>query len=315
MRERASKGRVAGTMTALVLVAGLHASWIAAQPQPGSQKEPDRAALVKVKPDLAGFRNGAFIEPDPIDFADHTGFTSLFDGRTLTGWDGQPELWRVEDGAIVGETKPEMFDRYAFPNTFLIYRGTAAKDFDLKLEIKVEKGGGSGIQYRSSAGPSPQRQRPVAGDPDPSTGQAAGNSKDGRDPRWAMTGPQADFWYPVNEQARDYSGQLYSQNTSRGIIVWRGQVVESLPGKLPLLVGVIGDRGKLGAYVKDGEWNQYTILARGGVIVHILNGQLMAVLVDDDPESSNNVSGLFGLQIEGVPCKVSFRNLWLKKIN
>ncbi len=28
-----------------------------------------------------------------------------------------------------------------------------------------------------------------------------------------------------------------------------------------------------------------------------------------------NVSGLFGLQIEGTPYKVSFRNLWLKKID
>jgi hypothetical protein len=70
----------------------------------------------------------------------------------------------------------------------------------------------------------------------------------------------------------------------------------------------------LGAFVKEGAWNQYMIIARGGVILHILNGQLMAVLVDDDPASSNNVSGLFGLQIEGVPCKVSFRNLWLKKV-
>jgi hypothetical protein len=128
-----------------------------------------------------------------------------------------------------------------------------------------------------------------------------------------MIGPQADFWYPVDERAKDYSGQLYSQNTTRGIIAWRGQVVQALPGKSPQLVGVIGDRAKLGAYVKDGEWNQYTIIARGGVIMHILNGQLMAVLVDDDPASSNNVSGLFGLQIEGVPCKVSFRNLWLKR--
>jgi hypothetical protein len=51
------------------------------------------------------------------------------------------------------------------------------------------------------------------------------------------------------------------------------------------------------------------------VIMHILNGQLMAVLVDDDAKSSNNVSGLIGLQIEGIPCRVSFRNLWLKKIN
>jgi hypothetical protein len=273
----------------------------AAQAQPDSAKAQDRTALLKVQPGLSGQRNGVFIEPDPIEFSDHVGYVSLFDGKALTGWDGQPGLWRVEDGAIVGETAPAMFDRFAFPNTFLIYHGVEAKDFDLKLEIKVEKGGGSGIQYRSSVGMPP-------GTPPGTVGQ-------GRDPRWAMIGPQADFWYPVNDKARQYSGQLYSQNTSRGIIAWRGQVVRSLPDKLPQLVGVIGDRDKLGAFVKDGEWNQYTIIARGGTILHILNGQLMAVLVDDDPASSNNVSGLIGLQIEGVPCKVSFRNLWLRKIN
>ena len=92
-------------------------------------------------------------------------------------------------------------------------------------------------------------------------------------------------------------------------------MVQSRPGEFPRLLGVIGDRAQLGTFVRDGDWNQYTIIARGGVLLHILNGQLMAVLVDDDPSSSNNVSGLFGLQIEGTPCKVSFRNLWLRKID
>jgi hypothetical protein len=261
--------------TAFLAMALSCAAVAAAQAQPGSQQA--------------------------IDFAGHQGYTSIFDGKTLAGWEGQPGLWRVEDGAIVGETTKDMFVSWAFPNTFLIYRGVTAKDFDLKLEIKVEKGGGSGIQYRSSVGTQP--------------GQAPGKANEGRDSRWSMIGPQADFWSPVSEQAKDYSGQLYAQNTGLGIIAWRGQVVDSLAGKGPQLVGLIGDRGKLGAYVNDGAWNQYTIIARGGVILHILNGQLMAVLVDDDPASSNNVSGLFGLQIEGVPCKVSFRNLWLRKIN
>ena len=33
------------------------------------------------------------------------GFKPLFDGKTLAGWDGNPELWSVEDGAITGKTK------------------------------------------------------------------------------------------------------------------------------------------------------------------------------------------------------------------
>ena len=282
------------TVLALLLVAGLRAN---TQSQPGAPKTQDRTELLKVKPNISGQRNGVFIEPDPMDFSDHVGFVSLFDGKTLAGWDGRPGVWSVEDGAIVGVSTKEK----VAGNTFLVYHGIEAKDFDLKLEVKVDWGGGSGIQYRSSLGVPPGRV-PGAGEPP-------------LDLRWVMIGPQADFWFPVNERAKQYSGQLYSQNTSHGIIAWRGQAVQSEPERFPRIVGNIGDRTQLGAYVRDGEWNQYTIIARGGVILHILNGQLMAVLVDDDPASSNNVSGLFGLQIEGTPCKVSFRNLWLRKID
>jgi Domain of Unknown Function (DUF1080) len=261
------------------------------------QTEPGQNEIWKVKPDISGKRNGVFAEPLPMDFADHTGYVSLFDGSSLSGWDGRPGVWSVEDGAIVGVSTKEK----NAGNSFLVYHGVAAQDFDLKLEIKVEWGGGSGVQYRSSTGIPP--------------GRVAGKGEPPLDPRWVMIGPQADFWYPVSENAKQYSGQLYSQNTSLGIVVWRGQIVESEPGKPPQLVGMIDDRAQLGTYVKDGEWNQYTIIARGGVIMHILNGRLMVVLDDDDPNSTNNVSGLFGLQIEGTPCKVSFRNIWLRKIN
>ena len=128
-------------------------------------------------------------------------------------------MWRVEDGAIVGESTAEK----NAGNTLLVYHGIEAKDFDLKLEVKVEKGGGSGVQYSSTSIP---------------PGRVAGKGEAPLDPRWVMIGPQADFWFPVNEQAKEYSGQLYSQNTSRGIIAWRGQVVQSLAGKeMPQLLG------------------------------------------------------------------------------
>lgn len=249
-------------------------------------------------------QGSGFQEPDPIDFDDHTGFVQIFDGQTLKHWDGNPEIWRVKDGAIVGISTVEK----PSGNTFIVYHGTDAKDFDLKLEIKVENGGGSGVQYRSHTGMPPPggtgwRGRPGGPLAPPATAQ------------WTLAGPQADFWYPVNPIASTYTGQLYSQNTERGIIAWRGQVVNTLPGKKPRLVGNIGNRIALGNYVKTADWNQYNIMVRGGTFIHILNGQLMAVLIDDDPASSNNVRGLFGLQIEGFPSKVSFRDLWLKKIS
>ena len=248
-------------------------------------------------------RGGGFREPDPLNFEDHDGFIRIFDGATLNGWDGNPAVWRVENGAIVGESTREK----PAGNTFIVYRATEAKDFDLKLEAKVEYGGGSGIQYRSTTG-LPQNA--------PNTGGNRGGGNPAappRDPRWTMIGPQMDFWLPLNPNSSRYTGQLYSQNTGRGIIAWRGQVVQTAPDKMPRLVGNVGDRNELGGYGKFGDWNQLTMIVRGGTFFHILNGQLMAVLVDDDPASSNNVTGFVGLQIEGTPCKVSFRNIWLKK--
>jgi len=55
-------------------------------------------------------------------------------------------------------------------------------------------------------------------------------------------------------------------------------------------------------------------MARGGTFIHVMNGQLMAVYVDDDPASSNNQSGFVGIELEQVPSKVSVRNIWIKKL-
>src|SRR5436190_16006983 len=37
--------------------------------------------------------------------ADSPPLQPIFDGRTLDGWDGNPQIWRVEDGAITGEIR------------------------------------------------------------------------------------------------------------------------------------------------------------------------------------------------------------------
>jgi hypothetical protein len=81
------------------------------------------------------------------------------------------------------------------------------------------------------------------------------------------------------------------------------------------LLGNIGNRDALGGYIKVNDWNHYLIMARGGTFIHVINGQLMAVYVDDDPNSSNNKPGLIGIEIEGTPTKVSVRNIWIKKLN
>ena len=237
-----------------------------------------------------------FHEPAALDFSDHTGFTQIFDGTSLSDWEGDPTVWRVENSAIVGESSKDK----VVSNAYLWRKNLIAHDFDLKLEIKCEIAGGSGIQYRSQTG-LPWRN----------------NARNGekRNLDWMMTGPQADFWSPAFPVASEWTGQFYSENTPLGILAWRGQVVDSAPGKNPQLVGNIGDRTALGGYVKVNDWNEYLIMARGGTFIHVLNGQLMAVYIDDDPKSSNNQPGMIGIEIESSPSKVSVRNVWIKKLD
>ncbi len=251
------------------------------------------AAFVDMGGSFAGVR---FTMPEPLHFGDHEGYASLFDGVSLKGWDGNPKFWRVEDGAIVGESTVEN----PSGNTYLVYRGMVAKDFTLKFEIKVEGSGGSGFQYRSKTG-APWLAH-IADNVTANVGPV--------NPNWMMTGPQADFW----PSSRDWTGQFYSENTPMRILAWRGQVVEGAGLATKQLMGNIGDRQVLNGVVKMNDWNEYTVIARGGTLIHILNGQLMAVMVDDDPESSNNQAGLFGIEIEATT-RVSVRNIWVKKFN
>src|SRR5262245_52297750 len=68
----------------------------------------------------------------------------LFNGKDLSGWEGDARVWSVVDGAIVGHTKDVPLKH----NTFLIWKDGKVGDFKLRLEFKLE-GGNSGIQYRS----------------------------------------------------------------------------------------------------------------------------------------------------------------------
>jgi len=75
------------------------------------------------------------------------GYILLFNGRNLDGWNGDPEAWSVEDGAIVGTT-----DRHTVKqNTFLIYKRKYA-DFILRADVRL-RNGNSGIQFRSTVMP------------------------------------------------------------------------------------------------------------------------------------------------------------------
>ena len=238
-----------------------------------------------------------FHDPAPYDFDELAGYKQIFDANSFAGWDADPAIWRVENGIMVGETR----EGKPIGNNYIVYRGDKARDFDLKLRMKIEKGGGGGIQYRSVTGLPWSRPQPAGQPP--------------YDLKFMMTGPQADFWFPVTAQTASYTGQWYSENTMQGILAYRGQVTQALPEQTNRLVARIGDKDALGGYVKVNEWNDYEVIARGGVMMHIMNGQLMAIFIDDNPDSINNQSGFIGFEIESAPCKISVRDIWLRKFD
>ena len=205
---------------------------------------------------------------------------SLFDGESLKGWDGNPNYWRVQEGAILGENTKEMPTK---GNTFLIWKGGTLKDFDLTLEYKIESGN-SGIQYRSFIKP-------------------------GKHDGWRVGGYQADF-----EAGDRFSGICYGE-AFRGILSMRGDkttLILDHKGKLQKKKENFGDPKIIGKVVKKREWNTYRITAEGFHFTHYINGVKTTELIDED-KNKRRGDGLLALQLHsGPPMKVYFKNILLK---
>lgn len=169
-------------------------------------------------------------------------FVDLFNGKDLTGWDGNPDLWTVADGAIVGTTKAPEDLAY---NQFLIWRGGTLKNFELRVKMKVEGKNNSGIQYRS-------KELPENG-------------------KWSIGGYQCDV-HPAAEN----NAMVYHER-GRGIVAKNGQTVVVDPQAKKWLTG---DRDPVA--VDIAEWNEYTIVAKGNHLVHQINGKLATELHDYD---------------------------------
>jgi len=257
----------------------------------------------------AGRGGGGFKQPDPIDFNEHEGWTSLFDGQTLSGWSGD-SAWRIEDGAIAIESTCEK----PTGTVYLVWKGGEAADFELKLEMKGTGNINGGVQYRGWIAPPPPRR----GGPPPAgragqTGACESGAARGTPPsveseaQWNMWGAQYDF-----DAANRYTGQFYEQSTGRGIIAWKGQVVRILPGDTRRLLATVGDQASIDAIYKPNDWNQLHIIAVGNHLTHLLNGRVISILIDEDTRRVPK-SGIIGLEVEATG-KLFARNIWLKRL-
>jgi hypothetical protein len=225
---------------------------------------------------------------DPLVVDDRAGFEPIFDGTTLKGWDGDKAFWRVEHGAIVGQSTPENAVKQ---NTFLIWRGGEPRNFELKVQFRMDSTN-SGIQIRSAHLPA---------------GTQIGNAK--VENNWVMKGYQADIDF-----ANQYTGQIYEER-GRGFLAMRGQTAYLADGARPRVIGTLQTGDELKAIIKVNDWNQVHLIARGNMIIQILNGAVTSVLVDDDTKN-RSLGGLIGFQMHtGPPMKIEFRNVWLKKLD
>jgi len=219
---------------------------------------------------------------EPLVLGDHAGFESIFDGASLKGWDGDPTLWRAESGTIVGQSTEQ---NPVKQNTFLIWRGGEPADFELKVEFRMNSTN-SGVQFRSV-------QLPAG----PEIG------------KWVMKGYQADIDF-----ANQYTGQIYEER-GRGFLAMRGQAVYVPDGGRPRVIGNLQQSAdELKAVIKTNDWNQVHIIARGNMIIQILNGAVTSMLVDDDVKN-RALGGLLGFQMHvGPPMKLELRNIFLRKL-
>jgi hypothetical protein len=261
-------------LTALVLIAAL----TTAQAQAPSSSA--AAPAVAASPFPLAPPPGPQIYPTPLS-DDGTGFVPIFNGTSLDGWDGDLRYWRVEDHEIVGEVTPATLLKQ---NSFLIWRGGTPANFELKADFRITAQGNSGINYRSVEIPGT---------------------------KWLMRGYQADI-----DGASKYTGQNYEER-GRTFLAPRGTITYVATGQKPAIIASLGSADDLKAFIKppeSKEWNQYHLIVRGNLLIHILNGHVICEVIDDDAVN-RKFSGLIGVQVHvGPPMKIEYRSILLKEL-
>lgn len=211
-------------------------------------------------------------------------FERIFNGKDLQGWTGNPEFWRVEEGAIIGRTTEA---KPTAANTFLIWTNGTVSDFELRFSYKLianndKTFANSGVQYRSKL--------------------LDTNN-------WVVGGYQADM-----EAGPNYSGILYEEKMTRGIMAARGEKVFWGQDCKKQVTGSVGKPAEIEASIRKDGWNEYVIIAKGNHLQHFINGR-QTVDVIDDCESKASRSGVVALQVHaGPPMTAMFKDIRVRHL-
>lgn len=214
--------------------------------------------------------------------AQDDGYVSIFNGKDLTGWAGDANLWTVENGCIVGTTNDT--DKKIEQNQALYYtEDQEIGDFAIKFDYKISNWGNSGLYYRGWFLETPEKFR--------------------------MGGYQGDF-----DGSATYSGIMYGE-ALRGILANLGTVSRVSPqGKIEEIQRFATPE-EIRENIKIEDWNHYEIVAKGFVFVHKINGKVTSVFIDEDSDDVRRKKGVLGWQLhvgEGG-MRVEIKNIYLKK--
>lgn len=209
---------------------------------------------------------------------------AIFNGEDLTGWDGDPQLWSVKDGAIRGETTEE---NKANGNTFLIWKGSRTKDFELSLSFRCNATNNSGIQYRSK------------------------HITEGVRNDWVVRGYQHEI--RNQNELPSVAGFIYDEGGTRRRMCLVGEHATWGKDGKEVHGQLIDAMGYIKLFHLD-DWNQVVIRAEGRHIQHFLNGRLIVDFTDS--EELALLDGVLALQLHaGNPMWVEFKDIQIRELN
>jgi len=198
----------------------------------------------------------------------------LFNGKDLAGWQGDPQVWSVREGQIVGSS----VDHPIKKNTFLIWTGGEVEDFRLTFKARLVGDNNSGVQYRS------RRTDPKG---------------------WGVAGYQMDI-----HANPPYTAMLYGEGTGRHILGERGQrvVLETDPKAHQIEKAAFPVKP-----VEVDAWHEYTIVAEGNHLLHTLDGQTTIDVTDNHKERLERGIVALQVHA-GAPMTVYFKDLVLEPL-
>ncbi len=228
-----------------------------------------------------------FAADEPVKApAEVAGMQVLFNGKDLSGWDGDPRLWSVKEGVIHGETTEA---NPAKGNTFIIWKEGRTKDFELRLSFRCNATNNSGIQYRSK------------------------HITEGKvSNEWVVRGYQHEL---RNEtQLPNVSGFIYDEGGKRGRICLAGeQATWEKEGKKVIKSNLV-DPAAFKSLFKLDDWNDVVIIGKGNHIQHYLNDRLILDFTDNNTELALS-EGILALQLHaGKPMWAEFKNIRIREI-